>query len=209
MKTPWKLTEACGGRFYIGHGKDNGLIIFWPDRVEIKWNGVVSIAAAQGAGNRTAKLTIPASDTTLPELDFYYCIALTMRGTTDDYGNVLPQEPTDAELENIMKRPWGRYGWYMLHAMINGDYDELQKFTDATRLAQENPGRGGIYDELETAIRQAAEQAGEPPTKKAVFETWSKGKTKNQLGQKEHVRVELRLMGFGWLPLGVRGKQRT
>jgi len=204
MKPNWKLTEALGAKLYQGQG--GGVLIFWPDRVETRWNHVAPIASAQGAGNRKAKLTVPTGKRTPPELQIHYHIALAVRGYIDEYGTPPPEEPTDAELEKLMKRPFGRYAWAMLHAMMSGDFEELQRYTDATELARENPDRAGIYDEVETALRLAALKAGEPPTQKAVFGVWKKWRSANQLGQRTDLRDELGRMGFGWLPAGGRGE---
>ena len=182
------------------------MLIFWPDRVETRWNHLAPIASAQGAGNRKAKVTISTGKRTQPALDLHYHIALTMRGFLDEYGNPLPEEPTEAELEKWMKRPFGRYAWAMLHAMVNGNFEELQRFTNATRLARENPERTGNYDDVETALVMAAKQAGEPPTRKAVFDAWKRGRSANQMGGRVDLRDELGRMGFGWLPAGVRGE---
>jgi len=204
MKPNLILTEALGAKLYQGQG--GGVLIFWPDRVETRWNHVAPIAAAQGAGRRKAKVTVPTGNRTPPELDLHYHIALAIRGWIDEYGKPPPEEPTDEELEKLMKRPLGRYAWEMVHAMVNGDFEELQRYTDATRLARRNPVRSGIFNEVEVALEMAAREAGEPPTRKAVFDIWKRGKSANQLGDRKDLRDELGRMGFGWLPASGRGK---
>lgn len=190
-------------RIYSGSG--GGTLVFQPGQVRVHWNKAAEVAA--DPENRKSGITIATGKRQPPEFDIYFRMACAApHGFKGRNGEALPFTPTPEMLETLPEMPVAGYAWHMLHAMANRDWVTLQKFTDATRKASQARGGAGIYREVVSAIETAAKEAGFPPTRKAVFEAWKKGKSENQIGGKSDLRDELGKLGFGWLAGGVRGK---
>jgi hypothetical protein len=172
----WKFSEVGPIRFYRGEG--DGLLIFHPDRVEAKWHKAAAIAAAHGTGNRSAKVTVATGKRKPPEIDIYFGTAHSIRALWRDEQGTISLESDEARIAKALGDPFLRHhACVLLSAMAAGDFETLQKFTDATRLASEPLETSGIYSEVAKAIEVAAMTANEPPTKKPFL---MRGKFANQ-----------------------------
>lgn len=221
-----EIIHPDGHRQYSGDGR--GRLIFRADgEVEVFWNGTAALASAQGAGNRTHRITKAADKRRPAQLDDTFGMIYAIRGLfiiPDDHkpthaDHDIPGLPSDPDSPRALEllNVFHREAYQMLSAVVRGDAAEIRRVAAAVENHE-----GLRTGKLETpmneflgvaeAIRQAARKCGGIPSRPATINAY----TGLGGGGIEGITMEsfiekLGRMGFPWLhaPHGKRGKKRV
>jgi hypothetical protein len=199
--------------------------------VEVRWNGLASIAADHAKGNRKHRPTKTTGKGKAVQRDESFSFISGIRESfifskgSQARGNVvikwdqkpqLPTDPNSPEAQEILTA-FHSEAWHMLAAIISGNADELDRIAAAVKYHETirreyRRAPNDVFATVVKAIRAAAIKAEGVPSRPAILEEYgSLGGGGSEGITMESFREMLGRMGFGWLHAGIgkRGKKRV